>query len=339
MSSDSLYGIRATRASPPGHARGDDERRRVYGAALAQFDELIAASTAVGPASRPLPLFYALSQAGRAIAAAHAKDAWRLRGHGLSSQELGVALLDVEVKRTPGADKDGKSVDSVTGVASATDSDVFTEMATIGALWASLPAVSDLLPESFDAAPLPMGLALEPDPDWVRRGIDPGHVYTAAVDFEGTPDELDKDLSEHYPAGVGMSAYRPRQGQPFARVHTPYGVGLVVRWNRQAAHDAGLDQEVAALERDGWLWLRPNVSGVALSSLLTWWTLLFGLSMLARYEPAGWMQALDYESSPLAAPLAKLLDIGLDRVPELTLDALITVPEAASAETPGSELH
>jgi hypothetical protein len=60
---------------------------------------------------------------------------------------------------------------------------------------------------------------------------------------------------------------------------------------------------------------------------MTWWTLLFGLSMLARYEPAGWMQALDYESSELAAPLAKLLDIGLSRVPELTLGALIAASE------------
>jgi hypothetical protein len=73
MSSDSLYGIRATRASPPGRAGDDEERRRVYGAALAQFDELIAAASVVGPASRPLPLFYALSQAGRAVAAGHAR--------------------------------------------------------------------------------------------------------------------------------------------------------------------------------------------------------------------------------------------------------------------------
>jgi hypothetical protein len=85
---------------------------------------------------------------------------------------------------------------------------------------------------------------------------------------------------------------------------------------------------IVVLERDGWSWLRPSVSGVALSSLLTWWTLLFGLSMLARYEPAGWMRALDYGSSELAAPLAGLLDIGVTRVPELILGALMAAPES-----------
>jgi hypothetical protein len=321
--SNSLYGIRATRASPPGFARGDNERRRVYGAALAQFDELIAASAAVGPASRPLPLFYALSQAGRAVAAAHAETAWRLRWHGLSSQELSVAPLDIEVNRMAAASKDESSVDSVTGVADAIGSEVFTKAATIGALWSSLPEVFDLLPASFGRELIPMRLALEPDPEGLRGRIDQAHVYAVAIDFEGTPDELDNDLSDNYPTSIGMNAYRPFQGQPVMRVFTHMGSGLVVRWNREA----GLDRDVAALERDGWSWLRPSVSGVALSSLLTWWTLLFGLSMLARYEPAGWMQALDYESSELAAPLAELLDIGVTRVPELILEALMATPE------------
>jgi YaaC-like Protein len=326
MSSDSLYGIRATRASPPGFARDDDERREVYGAALAQFEELIAAAAVVGPGSRPLPLFYALSQAGRAIAAAHAERAWRLRWHGLSSRVLDVAPLDIEVKRAPAADDEG-SVDSVTGVAAATGTEVFAKSATIGALWSSLPEVFSLLPASFETGLTPMRLALEPDPEGLHRHIDRAHVYAVAIDFDGSPNELDKELGEHYPTSIGMSAYRPFQGQPVMPVFTPYGYGLAVRWNRNAAHDAGRDQDVAALERDGWCWLRPSISRVPLSSLLTWWSLLFGLSMLARYEPAGWIRALDYESSELAAPLAKLLDIGLTRVADLTLGALVAVPE------------
>jgi hypothetical protein len=297
----------------------------VYGAALAQFDELITASAAVSPASRPLPLFYALSQAGRAIAAAHVESSWRLRWHGLGSPQLGVAPLAVEVKRTPAANEDEGSVDSVTGVADAIGSDIFADTATIGALWASLPEVFDLLPPSFVGELIPIRLALQPDPQGLHLRIDPGHVYAVAIDCDDSPDELDKDLSEHYPASVGIRAYVPFQGQPVSRVFTPYGSGLVVRWNRGAARSAGLDREVAALERDGWCWLRPSVSGVALSPLLTWWALLFGLSMLARYEPAGWMRTLDYESSDLAAPVAKLLDIGLVRVPELVLEALVVL--------------
>lgn len=328
--SDNLYGIRATRASPPGFARDDDGRRRVYGAALAQFDELIAASGAVGPASRPLPLFYALSQAGRAIAAAHAEPQWSLRWHGLSSHELSVAPLDIEVSRVAAASKDESSVDSVTGVAGATGTEVFAKSATIGALWSSLPEVFDLLPASFSTELIPVRLALEPDPEGIRGRIDRAHLYAVAIDVDGTPDELDKDLRENYPTSLGMSAYTPFQGQPVKRVFTHMGSGLVVRWNREAARDAGLDRDFETLQRDGWSWLRPSVSGVALSSLLTWWTLLFGLSMLARYEPAGWMRALDYESSELAAPLAELLDVGVTRVPELILQALVA-PESESA--------
>jgi hypothetical protein len=164
------------------------------------------------------------------------EGAWRLRGHGLSAPELDPALLDIEVKRTAGAGKDGRTVDSVTGVADASHSEVFAEAATIGALWTSLPEVSELLP-------------------------------------------------------------------PLNRI-APGGTGFEARW------------------------LRPSVGGVALSSLLTWWTLLFGLSMLARYEPAGWMRALDYDSSELAAPLDRLLDIGLASVPDLVLAAIAATPEA-----------
>jgi YaaC-like Protein len=73
-------------------------------------------------------------------------------------------------------------------------------------------------------------------------------------------------------------------------------------------------------------WLRPGVGGVALSSLLTWWALLFGLSMLARYEPAGWAKVLDVESSELAVPLGQLLETALERVPELVIEALSAEP-------------
>ncbi|MGO9899681.1 MAG: YaaC family protein [Solirubrobacteraceae bacterium] len=77
--------IRLLRACPPGEAIG--ERAAVFASALEQSEQLMRAAEVVGPAARPLPLFYALSQAGRAIAAVHLPDpGWRLAGHGLSAR-------------------------------------------------------------------------------------------------------------------------------------------------------------------------------------------------------------------------------------------------------------
>jgi hypothetical protein len=73
---------RATRASPPAQAGVDHHRRAIYNAALEQFEELLEAARVVGPASRPLPLFYALSQASRAIVAA-GSDVPSVTSHGL----------------------------------------------------------------------------------------------------------------------------------------------------------------------------------------------------------------------------------------------------------------
>ena len=60
--------IRLLRARPPVPVTG--ERLGVFVSALEQAEQLMRAARDVGPAARPLPLFYALSQAGRAITAA-----------------------------------------------------------------------------------------------------------------------------------------------------------------------------------------------------------------------------------------------------------------------------
>jgi hypothetical protein len=79
---DCMTRLRATRASPPGLAATDENRKETYGAALQQFDELMLAASTVSPVSRPLPLYYAVLQAGKAIAAALAPGDWSKIGHG-----------------------------------------------------------------------------------------------------------------------------------------------------------------------------------------------------------------------------------------------------------------
>jgi hypothetical protein len=59
-----------------------------------------------------------------------------------------------------------------------------------------------------------------------------------------------------------------------------------------------------------------------LSPLMLWWILLFGLSMVARYDPEEWNSALDVNQNSLAVPLEAALDLAADVLPELILDEL-----------------
>jgi hypothetical protein len=72
-------------------------------------------------------------------------------------------------------------------------------------------------------------------------------------------------------------------------------------------------------------WLRPAVGDTAVvpTVLVCWWALLLALATLARYERATWRRALNIDTSPLARTLEEGLDIALDRIPELLLDAIV----------------
>lgn len=82
--------LRQLRSAPPGLAV-DGARRETFSAALEQAEQLLTAAGHVGVQSRPLLVFYGLSQGGRAIAAASTRTAgtdWQLRGHGIKARSL-----------------------------------------------------------------------------------------------------------------------------------------------------------------------------------------------------------------------------------------------------------
>lgn len=140
------------------------------------------------------------------------------------------------------------------------------------------------------------------------------------------PASLAERLATHYPTSSDARLFKT-PGLPTATMHhTEYGAGYLFRWPATimiaASHENALDRVAPDVGPGGCRWLRPAVAGVALSPLLTWWISLFGLSMLARYEPAKWTAALDYDTSELAAPLDHLLQVALERVPQLVLTAL-----------------
>lgn len=98
--------LRLARTEPALGAPLEPARRRTFGAALQQFEELMDAAAGLSYLSRPLPLFYALSQAGRAIVAARIRGSWELQAHGLSfhQQKSFMPLQDRPIKLIPRAD-------------------------------------------------------------------------------------------------------------------------------------------------------------------------------------------------------------------------------------------
>lgn len=112
----------------------------MFAAALQQSEELFEAASVISYAAMPLPLFYAVSQAGRAIAAAYdTTSSWQIRAHGLT---VGDYVTDIrETTVTPSPRKDGR--DAYGAVARALGSDVLQGTVTFASLWASLPDLMD----------------------------------------------------------------------------------------------------------------------------------------------------------------------------------------------------
>jgi hypothetical protein len=322
MDNETFFYLRRTRARPPGRA-GEGERRATYGTALEQFEELLCAAETASPGVRPLPLFYSLSQAGRAIAAAYLPGEWKLRGHGISCGSLTPAsVLDLEIR--PWTDPDPARPDSFHGVAAATGSGVPAGPVRLGALWTALPNVGVLIADADDAERWPDALLIA-DPEATPSMLERFDRVTVGAVSHRRPDGASiVDVLEHYPY-ADQTRVEEIPGVGIVATWTPAGHALKVHWPADAE---SLPGRISTLDRivptapGGARWWRPLVGGAAMSDLMMWWALLFGLSMLARYEPAGWGAMLDLDVSPLSSHLVRLMDAAVGVVPELVLNVL-----------------
>jgi len=71
----------------------------------------------------------------------------------------------------------------------------------------------------------------------------------------------------------------------------------------------------------------PALGGMSgpVHPLLAWWAALFGLSILARYEPEAWAEIVDIDGSPAANAVEHLLDEAIAVVPHMALLAILDV--------------
>jgi hypothetical protein len=308
--------LRGSRADPPGRARSEPARRQIYSAALQQFEELLAASCAVGPASRPLPLFYALSQAGRAIVAAYGREP-HITAHGLAEDRRVESddLLHRRVSRVPR--KDG--TDAFGAVARVTSSGDLKDGAELGALWAALPHAYRVPPESWRSD---WRLALDVETGPLASSGNEG-LSVLLISMGGNPhvEGLEVFTGGRYPTLPDGTTGGLRGGREIAAGSWLADVAIP---DVKDDHDAVLDRVAPQFYGGSQRALIPTLPDEPelLTPLMLWWALLFGLSVTARYHPAPWARALAIEGSKQAVPLEALLERAVERLPAIVYDAI-----------------
>jgi hypothetical protein len=319
--------LRMTRSDPPGLAGANDERRQVFLASMLVYEELLEAAKTVDYIARPLPLFYALSQAGRAIVAAHGEKptAW---GHGLGMKG-GVNPADVLATMiAPRGDGLFQAVTDAVGGRQ------LSGPVALGALWSALPDLAFTRHEDDRWAEALVVIQTD-------EPLQVVNVSPTAIVFPGnrrprTTEEIDERL-QRYADGQNARAERvPGAGIHPVMTNTAFGPGVLARFvfeevdgtSRVVAVSDVVPKHRYTDER----WLIPRVGDAEdeLPPLLLWWVLLFGLSLLARYEPAVWRAALDVER-PMAVPLEDLMDEALTAIPHwllwsITKSQQVTLP-------------
>jgi hypothetical protein len=292
----------------------------MYRAALEQFEELIKAAASVGYPARPLPLFYALSQAGRAIVAARGGVDHQI--HGLTlDRNIPSDLLGATIGPQPSS----KLIGQFATVAGSVHSPVISSPIQLGALIHSLPEMSVELATSTD---WPKALPLFVLP-W-EKVPSPGNTRISLVmEQDGVAARDLATLLAKYPLSkrIGVNQLVASSFPILPTRPTPRGLGVDLIW---LGDEATLNAEVPQYRFRDWRWLRPSILGSEPppSPLMTWWILLFGLSMLARYHPVPWTNALNVDASPAAVTLELTMNRAIDALPHLVFEAILNLAVA-----------
>ena len=306
--------IRAMRSRPPGRAADDPARRRVFTAALGQFDELLDAANVAGAASRPLPLYYALNQAGRAIIAAHQSPGrpWQPSLHGLTAQmpDDG-SLQSVEIRPQARAADTG----ILHLLAEAMNTPRLTHATTLAQVWAAIPNFPQPGLGAGCVRPVPLSIT-----GWESQN---GPKVIAQFDHRWGIPTLDKP-----PVARLIRDYFPRAAPGLKVDHvewTPHhfqSARAEIQWRNKDGSTSHPKQR-AHQYFEGW-WLLPGLNRhkEVLSPFMLWWTLLLALSTIARYHPAEWAAGLDPDEAWTTVPIEEVLRSALEVMPRLVLHAL-----------------
>lgn len=303
-------------------AASEGDRSQTFQAALGQFEALFTAARQVSNESRPILLFYGVSQAVRAVAAAAPalrNEQYLLRGHGQKVSDLtqkDVRALTCKLEKTG----------SLPTLMDLLGMERWQSPVGLGQLWAAIPGLDPLRED--DTAPVAVeadfqydstsgSLVREVTARWIP-------MRTFNVDMADDRAVLQAALAM-YPTLGDTADPEPRQHAP-ASWSTPQMVGRSQRHvsiSRSVPTRPDHADYCAQVVMDD-KWLIPTLGGSASvpEHLVLWWSLLHALSMRARYEPRGWRHDLDMDVSPSAVPLDKAMKQALRLAPELIASAI-----------------
>ena len=343
--------LRSLRAQPPGAASANPDRRSMFTAALEQAEQLFAAAASAGVMTKPLQLYYGLSQAGRAIAAVAPNvpdrqqgkpaEPWKLFGHGIAipAMQQSVAACGGKLGSLPVADN-GLGAFSQMACILGCDSLVDKKpdgtpaaRVTVGQIWGTLPESVMFWLDGRVGFPM---LEIENEP----FGMIPGTGWESAM-LEPIPDRNKeagiaglKDFLGHYPdAGswalpAEVLGTDPEDMWSCGKIHSEFNV-LRLLWPEAAPPSkphhvlTGVEARVGARYfNTAYLFPALGDNARPLHPLLAWWAILYALSMVARYEPVAWTEMTAINTSSEAASIEHLLDTALIRLPRLVLDVI-----------------
>ncbi|WP_439659414.1 YaaC family protein [Lentzea sp. HUAS TT2] len=323
-----LRGLRALRHDPPGYAK-QGARRTTFQSALEQCEQFLAAATDTGYATRPVQLFFALSQAGRAIVAASpniSNQTWKISGHGLTANTNAAVAADVTVTAT----KSGL----FPSVATALDIQaiVADEPVMLRKLWPLLPETAKV-PLTDDV--LTPALLFSQD-GWPRPGPFAGaevHWIPHRVkELLGNDPSQVKVHLDQYPSLRGSTLRTAKPLKVLEWRSAGPGLSLEVEWRSGSPPLAFADNKtlsdlgVACYRSADDAVVTPAVGSMTagLHPLLALWAVLLALSSLARYEPASWSKMIDIDRSAEANAIEHLLEEATATIPTAVLHLLNT---------------
>ena len=311
--------LRGLRHQPPGAASASESRRATFESALEQSEQLFRAARTVGPAARPPPAFYGLSQAGRAVAsAAHSlpDDGFKLIGHGITCPGLrqGTESLEHLADVTVSDQRQGVAF---VRLASVLESGSLPEPVRLGDLWGLLP--------DLQQPPLPGAGSLRA----ISARWGTAQEQIELRDFPaglGTTAALVNELPSQFTTLQGWGA--PSSGTP-AAIHQSgnwFSPTTSVWLERAAGPGEPTSRRRPTLDGYGDQHLvlpRVGAADVSMHPFLVWWALLYSLSMLARYEPEFWASRIAIDRSAAALPIEILVDRALAMGPVLAHQAIM----------------